>query len=80
MFHGYGDPLNDRLSRRLKQALCNAPLLQYPDPSKPYVVVTDRYRVWQLGDVLMQDQWPGSSPLSIHESSSEAYQTAVLGL
>ena len=27
--------------QRLKQALCNVPLLQYPDPSKPYVVVTD---------------------------------------
>ena len=26
---------------KLKEALCNAPLLQYPEPSKPYIVITD---------------------------------------
>ena len=49
--------------QRLKQALCNAPLLQYPDPSKPYVVVTDASGL-AAGVVLMQDQGQGLCPLA----------------
>ena len=65
--------------QRLKQALCNAPLLQYPDPSKPYVVVTNASSLagWGCSDAT---PGPGSSPLSIYESSSETYRTMVLGL
>ena len=48
-------PPQRRAFQRLKQALCNAPLLQYPDPSKPYVVVTDALGL-AARDVLMQDQ------------------------
>ena len=49
--------------QRLKQALCNAPLLQYPNPSKPYVVVTDASGL-AAGGVLMQDQGQGLRPLA----------------
>ena len=41
--------------QKLKEALCHVPLLQYPDPSKPYVVVTDASGL-AAGGVLIQDQ------------------------
>ena len=46
-----------------KAALCNAPLLQYPDPSLPYVVVTDASGQ-AAGGVSMQDQDEGLRPLA----------------
>ena len=49
--------------QRIKEALCNAPLLQYPDPSLPYVVVTDASGQ-AAGGVLMQDQGEGLRPLA----------------
>ena len=48
---------------KLKQALCNAPLLQYPEPSKPYMVVTDASGL-AAGGVLMRDQGQGLCPLA----------------
>ena len=49
--------------QRIKEALCNALLLQYPDPSLPYVVVTDALGQ-AAGDVLLQDQGEGLCPLA----------------
>ena len=37
---GMGIPQRQEF-QSIKEALCNAPLLQYPNPSLPYVVVTD---------------------------------------
>ena len=34
-------PLQRRAFENLKSALCVAPLLSYPDPSFPYIVVSD---------------------------------------
>ena len=44
----------ERAFVQLKDALCIAPILQYPDPSLPYVVVTDASQ-FAVGGVLMQD-------------------------
>ena len=41
--------------QKLKKNLCNAPLLQYPDLSKPYVVVMHTSGL-VVGGVLMEDQ------------------------
>ena len=62
MFHGYGGPQRQAF-QKLKQTLCNAPLLQNLDPSKPYIVVTDALGLTARG-VLMQDQGQGLHPLA----------------
>ena len=49
--------------QKLKKDLCNASLFQYPDPSKPYVVVTDALGL-VAGGVFMQDQGQGLRPLA----------------
>ena len=48
---------------KVKEALCNGPLLQYPNPSLPYVVVTDALGQ-AAGGVLMQDPSEGLHPLA----------------
>ena len=63
----------------IKRSLCNAPLLQYPEPSKPYAMVTD-VSALAVGVCVNVGPRPRSMPLSIHESSSEASQPMVLGL
>ena len=49
--------------RQLKQKLCKAPILQYPDLKLPYTVVTDASRA-AVGCVLMQNQGEGLQPLA----------------
>ena len=56
-------PPQQQAFHKLKEALCNALLLKYPDPSKPYVVVTDTSGL-VAGGVLMQDQGQGLRPLA----------------
>jgi hypothetical protein len=46
----------------IRDALCTAPVLALPDPSKPYVVVTDASG-YALGACLMQDQGAGLQPI-----------------
>jgi hypothetical protein len=46
----------------IRDALCNAPVLALPDPTKPYVVVTDASG-YALGACLMQDQGAGLQPI-----------------
>ena len=53
------EPPQRQAFQRIKEALCNAPLSQYPNPSLPYVVVTD-VSGQAAGGVLKQDQ--GESP------------------
>ena len=48
-------PLQRRAFKDLKFALCAAPLLLYPDPSLPYIVVSNAFGD-AAGGVLMQDK------------------------
>ena len=57
------DPIQRRAFSELKSALCNTPLLVFPDPKLPYTVVTDA-SVDALGEVLMQDQGDGLRPVA----------------
>ena len=47
----------------LKQKMCTAPVLAYPDPDKPFVVHSDASD-YALGAVLMQDQGDGLRPVA----------------
>ena len=42
----------------LKDALCTAPMLLFPDPTLPYTVVTNAFGIVARG-LLMQDQGVG---------------------
>lgn len=48
---------------KCKELLCNAPLLQYPDPSKPYILTTDASNV-ALGGVLSQGPIGSDKPIA----------------
>ena len=56
-------PMEQRAFQLLKQRLCEAPILLYPDPQRPYVVVTDASGS-AAGGVLMQDHGDGLRPLA----------------
>ena len=56
-------PMEQRAFQLLKQRLCEAPILLYPDPQRPYVVVTDASGSAARG-VLMQDHGDGLRPLA----------------
>ena len=47
----------------LKNKLCTAPILQFPNPELPYTVVTSASGT-AVGGVLMQDQGKGLCPLA----------------
>ena len=49
--------------QQLKESLCAAPVLLFPDPKLPYTVVTDASGT-VAGGVLMQDQGNGLQPLA----------------
>ncbi len=53
---------------RLKEALCKAPVLAYPDPDLPYVVDTDS-RNLAIGDVLSQVQ-DGEEKVIMYDSKA----------
>ena len=56
-------PNQRRAFQSLKDALCTAPVLQFPNPELPYTVVTDASGT-AAGGVLMQDQGEGLRPLA----------------
>ena len=56
-------PYQRRAFQQLKEALCTAPVLVFPDPKLPYTVVTDASGT-AAGGVLMQDQGDGLQPLA----------------
>ena len=58
-----GGPYQKEAFCKLKQKLCEAPILQFPDPKLPYTVVTDASGA-AVGGVLMQDQGEGLQPLA----------------
>ena len=51
-------PFQRRAFQQLKNILCAAPVLQFPDPKLPYTVVTNASGI-VVGGVLMQDQGDG---------------------
>ena len=69
-----------------KTALCNAPILVFPDPLLPYTVVTDASK-HAVGGVIMQDQGDGLRPIAFYSktlSASEvkysAYERELAGI
>ena len=46
----------------MKQLLCDAPILLFPDPERPYTIVTDASGT-VVGGVLMQDHGDGLRPI-----------------
>ena len=54
----HGVPVQHRIFKDLKSALCAAPLLSYPYLSLPYIVVLDTFADADIG-LLMQDQGEG---------------------
>ena len=56
-------PVQRRAFSKLKSALCNEPLLIFPNPKLPYTVVTDA-SANATGGVLMQDQGDGLRPMA----------------
>ena len=56
-------PTEQRAFQQLKQALCDAPILLYPDPEKAYTVVTDASGT-AVGGVLMQEEDNQLRPLA----------------
>ena len=56
-------PMEEQAFHTLKQQLCDAPILQYPDAMLPYTVVTDASRT-AVGAVLMGDKAKGLRPLA----------------
>ena len=50
---GSGEPFQPRAFQQLKNMLCAAPVLQFPDPKLPYTVVTNASST-AAGGVLMQ--------------------------
>ena len=69
-----------------KTALCNAPILVFPEPLLPYTVVTDASK-HAIGGVIMQDQGEGLRPIAFYSktlSASEmkysAYERKLAGI
>ena len=56
-------PYQWRAFQQLKEALYAAPVLLFPDPKLPYIIVTDASSAAASG-VLMQDQGNGLQPLA----------------
>ena len=56
-------PPQQQAFQQLKDALCDAPMLIFPDPKLPDTVVTDASGI-AAGVVLMQDQGDGPRPIA----------------
>ena len=56
-------PYQKEAFRQLKQKLCEAPILRFPDLKLPYTVVTDASGA-AMGGMLMQDQGEGLQTLA----------------
>ena len=56
-------PYQRKAFQQLKEALCTAPVLLFPDPKLPYTVVTNASGT-AAGGVLMQDHGTGLQPLA----------------
>ncbi|CAI7914655.1 unnamed protein product, partial [Closterium sp. NIES-53] len=56
-------PAQQQAFEQMKQSLTSSPTLSYPDPTRPYVVVTDASDQ-AIGAVLLQDQGRGLQPIA----------------
>ena len=61
-------PMQQKAFETVKTALCNAPILVFPDPLLPYTVVTDASK-HAVGGVIMQDQGEGLRPIAFHSKT-----------
>ena len=66
-------PYQWRAFQQLKESLCAAPILLFPDPKLPYTVVTDASGTTASG-VLMQDQGNGLQPLVFLNKITKKYK------
>ncbi|CAI7908869.1 unnamed protein product [Closterium sp. NIES-53] len=57
------DPAQQQAFEQMKQSLTSSPTLSYPDPTRPYVVVTDASDQ-AIGAVLLQDQGRRLQPIA----------------
>ena len=56
-------PYQRRTFQQLKNALCAAPVLLFPDPKLPYTIVTNAFTI-AAGGALMQDQGDRLQPVA----------------
>ena len=61
-------PMQQKAFESVKTALCNAPILVFPDPLLPYTVVTDASK-HAVGGAIMQDQGDGLRPVAFHSKT-----------
>ena len=64
-------PMQQKAFEETKTALCNAPILVFPDPLLPYTVVTDASQ-HIVGGVIMQDQGDGLCPIAFYSKTLSA--------
>ena len=61
-------PMQQKAFEAVKIALCNAPILVFPDPLLPYLAVTDASK-HAVGGAIMQDQSNGLRPIAFHSKT-----------
>ena len=64
-------PYQKEAFRQLKQKLCKAPILRFPDPKLQYTMVMDASGA-AVGGVLMQDHGEGLQPLAFMSKALKA--------
>ena len=60
---GEWGPLQSKTFSDVKSALCQAPMLTYPDPDLEYTVITDASKI-AVGGTFMQDHGEGLRPIA----------------
>ena len=61
-------PMQQKGFEAVKTALCNVPILVFPDPLLPYIVVTDASK-HIVGGAIMQDQGDGLRPIVFYSKT-----------
>ena len=60
--------MQQKAFKMVKTALCNAPILVFPNPLLPYTVVIDTSK-HVVGGVIMQDQGDGLRSIAFHSKT-----------
>ena len=64
-------PMQQKAFEEVKTALCNAPILVFPDPLLQYTVMTDASK-HAVGGAIMQDQGDGLRPIAFYNKTLSA--------